>query len=474
MRRYFALLLAMLLLFSISLGENAEEESISCYDFDLRFKLEPNEYPYHTREHMKGYEQLLEMLELKGNLSWCDATHSFDLRFEVIPTTNPSAGIPFRVYGLQDYMCVSSPLFGSETYYLETYDIIKLFNYAHQIAFLPLCSFVIYDPYATMFFLKSEVDTWNSIIPDIRNKKSITANQISEVVEGWKKQFTVDYIFWDWVECISAMQLNPSIISDAFSSIPDLLMSISNGKDLIIQKNDERYSLQNSNGEIIFEERSIGSDYTFELKLPNTGISYKPYIFYHRNTEQADALSYEINISWNREGEISTETEDTEDIYENEEIPDSLLQFSMDLNGITNTYPTDAVMTADISMGGVLLYETKMKLELITEADGKIKLTINTADEENEMTPRVSCSGTVLPAEYVDEQLAFDYEDLHAKPLLFDLSYDMIADLFYKVAPNIRKCALDFLYEIPARSYQSIMDDIESYGLLAYFTKSID
>lgn len=463
MKRYIAFFLILCLAVSLPFAGNAEADKVNSYDFDLRFKLELNEYPFRIREYMKGYEQLLDALKLKGNLSWCDATHSFDLRFEFVPITNPSAAIPFRIYGLQDYMNISSPLFGSQTYYLEIYDVIKLASYARQVASLPFCSYVIYNPYATMFFLKSEVDTWNSIITDISKKKKITNKELVQVSEAWKEQLIHDYWLRDWLKCISAMMPDNTPVTDTFNAIPDQLLNVAYGKDLTIQKKGGNLRILNSKKDILFEEQKAEQDYTCELKLPDTGAAYKPYFYYHRNTESADGKSIEMKISWEKE---------TTYIDQDDGNPSSLLHYEMDLNGIPDSYPSQAEITANVSMGGSLLHEAILEFLLKTEADGNIKLTVSSADEEKIMKPRLSCSGTVKPVDYGSE-LRYEYDELHAQPVLLDLSYDMISDLASKIAPNIMSYAIDFLYEIPARALQSIMDDLEAYGLVSLFASNM-
>ena len=463
MKRYIAFFLILCFAVSLPFAGNAETEIVNSYDFVLQFKLEPNDYPYRMRKYMEGYEQLLDMLEVKGNLSWCDATQSFDLRVELVPVTNPSAAISFRIYGLQDYMNVSSPLLGSQAYYVEVYDIIKLTSYARQVASIPLCSYVIYNPYATKFFLKSEVDTWNSIIPDIHEKKKITGKQLKEVSDAWKEQLIHDYWLRDWLKCISAMMPDNTPVTDTFYAIPDQLLNVTYGKDLTIQKQNEYLRIQNSKKDVLFEEKNTEQDYTCELQLPDTGAAYKPYFFYHQNTESEAGKNIEMKILWEKE---------TTEIEQDDGNPASLLRYEMDLNGIPDHYPAKVEITANVSMGGSLLHEAVLGFLLKTEADGNIRLTVSSANEDKIMKPVVSCSGTVKPAKYGGE-LRYEYDELHAQPLLLDLSYNMISDLVKKIAPNIMNCAIDFLYEIPIQAYQSIMDDMEAYGLITLLTTNI-
>ena len=50
---------------------------------------------------------------------------------------------------------------------------------------------------------------------------------------------------------------------------------------------------------------------------------------------------------------------------------------------------------------------------------------------------------------------------------LFGLNEDTLRSLVNAVDKPLLKGLIDFLYELPASSCQSIMDDLEEYGILA-------
>ena len=70
MKKMLCLLLTGILLLGLLPVAGAEETKtpvINCYDFDLRFHLEADTFPYRDRKYIQGYEELLDAIEFKGN-----------------------------------------------------------------------------------------------------------------------------------------------------------------------------------------------------------------------------------------------------------------------------------------------------------------------------------------------------------------------------------------------------------------------
>ena len=116
----------VLILFSTAISPSLAEDnpSVCSYDFDLRFHMNADIFRVRERDHMQGYAELLNMLELKGNLTYSPATKAIDLNAEIIPVTNPEASVSFRLYGVPDNMGLSSPLLGDETIWFQNPSVI--------------------------------------------------------------------------------------------------------------------------------------------------------------------------------------------------------------------------------------------------------------------------------------------------------------------------------------------------------------
>ena len=104
MKRLLAFLLILILSCSSISAFGEEVPEVYSYDFDLLFHMNADVFPARIRSHMQGYADLLNMLELKGNITCQPASKSVDLNATVIPVTNPDAAISFRLYGIPEHM----------------------------------------------------------------------------------------------------------------------------------------------------------------------------------------------------------------------------------------------------------------------------------------------------------------------------------------------------------------------------------
>ena len=150
MKRFFALLTALVLfvcMFSASGAEDAE--AAYSYDFDLRFTMNADPFPARVRSHMQGYADLLNMIELKGNLTCCPADNSIDLTAEIIPVTNPGAAISFRLYGIPEHICLTSPLLGNETVWFQNDGLMEFSFKTWNNLRIPLQYITLLYPYVT-------------------------------------------------------------------------------------------------------------------------------------------------------------------------------------------------------------------------------------------------------------------------------------------------------------------------------------
>ena len=95
MRKLTAIVISVVLLFSAAGAYASEDEdySVYSYDFDLRFHLDAERFQPRVRPHIRGYAELLDILSMKGNLTWSSETGSMDLELNIFPQTNPSAGL---------------------------------------------------------------------------------------------------------------------------------------------------------------------------------------------------------------------------------------------------------------------------------------------------------------------------------------------------------------------------------------------
>ena len=108
--------------------------------------------------------------------------------------------------------------------------------------------------------------------------------------------------------------------------------------------------------------------------------------------------------------------------------------------------------------------------QLSTSADGNISLTLSRPLEDRLSVPVFSCSGTITPAAY-EGKLKFKASSLSKNFNIFSVNDQTLYEFVHRTARPLFTGLLNFLYEIPASSCQSIMDELENYGILELLLK---
>ena len=208
MKRFVSILAALMMLAGL-VSAGAEGTATVSYDFDVRFSMEEQEVPYRMRERMRAYRDLVNMLELKGNIIWNPAIWGMDLRMELIPVTNPSAAIAL----------------GEEPYYLgQTSRIMGFFSQLWVTLGIPFPSFFLLDPFIVPYSLEKELEAWRAAFPNDSAGQVITAGTLEQLRDTWQDQLQNDDRLISWLNGFYAMAMNPELAQQAAAELPETLV----------------------------------------------------------------------------------------------------------------------------------------------------------------------------------------------------------------------------------------------------------
>ena len=463
MKRFLLLLLALALAAgTVSAGCAEKAAEIYSYDFEFRFHMEPQDYPYSIRDHMRGYEELADALELKGNASWCPETDSLDIRAELVPVSNPSAAISVRLFGTTALMCIESSLLGPQPYYLTgTYRIMFFFQELWKQTGLPLQSLLLLNPSITPFFLRREAAAWTREIPKLEDGLEITAEQLEKICNTWRNQIDNDRFFRVWMSGFYGLAPSQETVEEQLDTLPDVLLDAAGGESLTVRAEDGILRCVNAKGETVFTEQAGENSYSFSLTPPDTTTDYRPEFFYSDSSE-GGKRNLKLQASWER-------TEPDPEAWGD----DTMLKFSLNAAGIPESWPADAEVSAEITAGGFVLPEIDWKARLNISENGEIELAVSEPDRRGEEGKLLfSSTGTVKPAAYEGE-LAFTREEMKKYPYILITNHTFISELLPEIVPYLANGLIDFVYELPVRACQSVMDDLEEYGLLIHLAEGL-
>lgn len=457
MKKGISWLLALILLLAAAPAASALDEEAECFDFDFRFHLEDREVPLLQQEHQRGYAELLDSLELKGNAAWIDYRDAMDFHIELIPLTDPSASIPIRLFGRSSDVCIDCPLLGPEPYFVGNTDMIMSFGSQFRLVTgLPVSSLALLNPYITLNYgLKKEIEAWQAVIPPAEDGMRITTAQLEKVCRTWDDLMVTDSACLNWLDGIYALAPDQTLVEQAMGEMPAAMVNAAGGEDLIIVEEEGTLRCLNAAGETIFIERNEEQEQSFEFCPPDTGTTYIPHFLYHWET---DGNTQRLALKLNWDGKPGGEND----------LPESMLRLNLTAEGIPVTFPADAEMVIRVRSEGYTLPAAEYTLKIDTTEAGSVKMTVMEPKEDSEtgeMRPVLTCTGTVTRTVYPD-WLQYEYSELSAYPRLLIASYRSVEELMRVISPNLLKQGLDFLYALPMRACQSIMDDLEGYGLM--------
>ena len=460
MKRIAALLAALVLL-AVALPASAAKKKAEVYswDFDLHFHLDAEKYPLRERKQIRGYADLLELLELRGNVSFCPDTQSMDLSADLIPKTNPSAAIHFRLYGIPDYMCLESPLL-TETIFLHNYSLMAFAGKAWENFRFPLPYLILLDPYVTTGAFQCLADAWTEQVGAITKSCTVSKAVLQKVADAWRNLFETDYRLTSWIRAATAPLPDSLLVEKEIRSLPDLLLKVSNKKALSFKvKKDGTLTCLNNKKQVLFQRRSSGQEFSCSLTLPETAGNYIP-AFDYLFSRGDPGSSLSLQASWDRSPSAG----------EAENLPESLLGVNLRVDGIPEALPANAEITASLKVEGYSLPNFEIALDFTSSEDGSIRLTLSRPFGEEAAARVFECTGTLTPASY-EGTLKFKASKLSKNFNIFAVNESSLYDFMHRSARPLFDGLLNFLYELPASSCQSIMDALEDSGILGLILK---
>ncbi|MCR5296046.1 MAG: hypothetical protein K6E17_01435 [Clostridiales bacterium] len=454
-------LLTVLALAAVAFPACAEEgPDARAYDFSLRFHLNADVFPLRIRAHMQGYADLLEMLELRGNIVWSDDTQSFDLNASLIPVTNPDAAISFRLYGIPEHVCLSSPLLGSETLWFQNFVLMEFAYKTWNNLRIPLPWLVLLYPYVTENAFSRLREVWHRHTGELSAGSEISAGVLSAVADDWESILLEDNRLQYWFSAVGAPRGMDAALLSEFSALPSYLTGRVARRSIRLEGGQDESGAETlrwiSDGEKVLYARTVsdGSD-AWSVTLPETATGYVPLLSFV-SAAGSETQSFRISGDYSR-----AEGTDSEDGR-----PDSFLRFSVSADSLPLSWPADAAFSAAASVSGAVLPNFDFTLRGTSGADGSLSFSLYQQVKENAEAAEVfSCSGSIVPvSDYTVP--AFAVSDLTQHTHVFSISDTITDPVVRTIGRPLFMGLLNFLNELPARACQSVMDDLEDFGIL--------
>lgn len=458
MKKSLAVLLAGILLLGAVCAAAEETAPVISYGFNLRFEINPQAYAFRERQHIQGYADLLDLLEVKGTMARCPETKSADVRLEVVPKTNPAAEVAVRLYGTSDMMRIESPLLGNETVCFRPSGLMAFCKRAWEAFKAPLPQIALLIPDTTVNAFRCLVDVWNEQVGPVNGETTIS----NETVETLAKEWYIRFFGWEepkiWINAVTGgLEENESVWTAA-QNLYEIFQQFADGKALQFteEKNEggETLRLTNDAGETLFTQNTTDNSFDFALTVPELPVDYIPSVAYQTETKDGK-ISLSFSADWNR----GPGTGEEDPAYRGE-WPESMLSARVEMEGLPSSWPADSEFSGRISIEGYMLPNFSYLIRGTTTDTGSFTLSLARAGD-----PVFTVTGSVVPVDYAGS-LAYVTEEMETAYNIFGLNEDSLHALVNAVDRPLLSGLIDFLYELPASSCQSIMDDLESFSLV--------
>ena len=457
MKRFLAFMIILILCasaVSFSVAEDAPD--VYSYDFDLRFHMNADVFPARNRSHMQGYADLLNSLELKGNLTYCSSTDSFDLNVQIIPVSNPDASVSFKLYGIPEHMGMTSPLLGNESIWFQNYVLMEFAYKTWNNLRIPLQYVTLLYPYVTKSAFDNLSGSWNSHFASVRNGGKVSPQELISLADDWSEILRTDSRLKYWIYSLSLPAEQGNVVEDEFFHLPDYIAKqASLGCSLNIVSDDQSEIWTDQNQNTLYYRTSDNGHEEWTLSLPVTENGYSPNLSYY----------YEIND--NRYSLLlnGSYTLAADRLSGNSSLPESLFSISMEMTDWPCVWPMDSCFTASLRIGGIIYPNTDLKIRGAASRNGTIELVFSQPVGSNDTTEVLTCSGSIVPVSPLSVP-SYTLADFSSHLAIFNVNDLTMDDFVHRVRRPLFFGILNFLNELPATACQSVMDDLEDYGVL--------
>lgn len=463
MRKILAFILAGILALGAVCTALAEgEPKVYAYDYSLRLHLNASVYPYRERKHNQGYADLLNLLEIKGTMARCPETKSAELDVELIPSTNAAAKVSAHLYGTSEMMRLESSLLGKEVVCFRPTGVMAFAKRAWEAFRVPAPYYVLLIPDTTWLAYRCLPDTWNELVGPVQDGTVLEQELIEKLSKSWREKLLSGDAIRNWVKAIGYPLSEPEALQVAVEDLSKLITLAAAGESLIFEEKEKdgtrTLRLKNAAGAVLWEENHSENTYSCTLSVPEVAVDYIPSWTY--KTETVDG---KINLSLVADWTHGPGTGEEENSYRRY-WPESLLSARMEISGLPASYPSDSTISGTISLTGYLLPNFSYIVKGSTTTAGEVSLSLTRADQADG-EPVFTINGSIVPKEYTGT-LAYVTEEMTTEYNIFGLNEDTLRSFVKAISKPILRGMIDFMYELPASSCQSLMDDLEDYGVL--------
>lgn len=427
--RLLCALLALLLLCPAAL---AQGEGLR---LEMQFDMDVSAYPAEDQEMLQGVADMLRLLTVEAEAVWDGELWAADTPFDVTAAFSlGEAAASARLYGLPSHMVLESPLLGTEK---VMFNMLAWNEFAIKAYFqlgVPLhhiAPFV--SAYAHTSALAPLAEMWNGVMHAQAGSRTIPKEAVLDMLAQMAEYIYSDRTFTYWLQALlldtgydeMVLYWLDSVQAWAEENIPEegIQVTVSGASQAWMAGDQELYTTNGTEGYSRLAGLLDGNSLLVSTFAPRSAV--------------------QVGIG---EGNAVLDLHTGVDVSE-------------PYAGIT-----EAAWTVDVT--GEMLPEAHWRWTLAlqsAEAGGyRFRLSQRHSESNQEM---LVISGTAQP--FTPEELpAYTPGELIDSGVnIFSVYEDTLADFLHAVTPAFITQAIPLLAALPASTYQTIFDFLETYGI---------
>lgn len=449
MKKKFLILTITLLLLSASISSgSASSASFPCYSFDLSVSINTDAFPASEQTRIRGYSDLFDNIRLKGQLVCSESSNVINLYTELIPLSNPSSSISFQLNGIPSHLILTSPLLGNQSIAFNNLALLEFSVKAYQYLGFPLQYFSLLFPYVHESAFESSTQIWKQHFGNLNNQTSIMKNDIRSFATDLESTINNDRSFYYWIEALGIESGYSEILHDELSDISGYIIdSLTKNSNVTVSVSEDTKKFSASENDFL---ELCQNENLFSIQFVGTA------------TQQGNIPSMRYSYEHNE----NTVSFSSEFILANEEEDFTLIDLAFDGEQIPESFPVDTSFAVSLSQNGDILPIFFCKANICSNSEGHIDVDFYLQREnDSSLFNAFSVNGTVSKSS-TETEPQFSYDEFMQSFNIFSINDLTLPQFVNSVIKSLVSGILSFLEEVPASSFQSIMNDLTDSGIL--------
>ncbi len=478
LKKAAAWLLAVIFLLRCCPARAKEPESFTPatgFDFSVTACLDPQALSAEDPLAVLGWADLLDALRLEGRILLAEDGDGLQIDASLIPVSRPEAAIPFRLAGIPTHLVLTSPLLGDVKIFFNNAALIDFGLKAYQHFQLPLPIVTTFLPLCLRMAWYGVQSAWDKAIGPVGQSCDLSSEAFEAFAEALSALYSEDHDLRSWLASLLCLSTDRDALQLLLDRIPDYWINT------LIQKRtvhvdvaaDGSQTWRLQEGEVFYQYTRLKEGFSARTALPQADNGCQP------------AFSCAVRPDPAAEkGTFSLELRETGSAA------------SLDLKAEAEwplLWPVQGEFSGLLRQQGTMFPSFGWSFRLTAEESGSFVLSVMNESAAGQASrdasdPAAASSGNTSAENKSPDTQEWLRVSGYCTPLsgqripqytagwamqyinIFSVNESNMHQLIPNFTEEMIRHWLSFLAEIPASSWQQLLDDLSNRGIIGLLT----